>query len=237
VRVARGFSLLEAVVSCALLAVTATLLFLTLNLGFKGFNLASTRMGVQGEMQTAVSRLQQDLELTTLVGVQPFTQRSVDLVLDSTVTTQARHILCLPGLSDWQPANGNAMFVAETGLPRWDRYLVYHSDLQTADSRLHRLEIDPGGVFGGSRWTDFSSYLSGYPGSPPVRGAIIGRSTVTLVRELTRHLLSFEVVKENTGVAVVLKMRARGRNPVEGGTSRDELLETRMRLVPRNQAY
>lgn len=226
-----GFSLLELTLSCALLSLFFLAIFVLFERGFSGYSTASKRMDSVSEMQAIVSRLERDAELATLAGSEVIDSRSASVVLDSGTAAYPRHIVCLPALGDWGDPN---RFDSQSGLPLWDRYLIYHAELTPNAAALVRVEVERP-VFGGFGWASLPQYLAAYPNQAPPRGVGVGDGQVRARRSLTNRLLAFEGVKTTTALSFTIRLRSRTKGAT--GPARDEVLEAQIRVAPKNKGY
>lgn len=227
----RAFSLLELTMSCALLSLFFLAIFVVFERGFYGYSTASKRMDSVSEMQAIVSRLESDSELATLGGSQVIDTRTANVVLDSGTAAYPRHIVCLPGLGDW---SNPLRFDDESGLPIWDRYLIYHAELTQDSAALVRVELEPP-TFGGHGWAGLSQYVLAFPNQAPGRGAAVGDGQVRSRRALTNHLLAFAASKTTTALSFTIRLRSRTKGAT--GPARDEVLEAQVRVAPKNRGY
>lgn len=228
----RAFSLVEAVFSCGILALFVVVLFALFEKGFRGFSVASVRMDSATEMQALLYRLKVDCELSTLDGSQVVSNRTANVVLDSGSATYPRHLACLPGLSDWQAP---ASFDPASGLPRWNRYVLYHSETRPQGAQLLRYELEPPSTFGGFQWNRLNQYRFTFPDQGPVLGGWISNTQVRAMRSYTRSLLGFEASKTSSALHYTIRLRSSTRDAT--GPRRDEVLEAQLRVVPKNRPY
>ncbi|MBT9583038.1 hypothetical protein IV102_06805 [bacterium] len=210
-------------------------IFSVFNYGQRGFRMAAGRNDLQSDARSSLTRLKHDLEHSTLTGVSVDSGilRKVTVPLMAGPSVQPRHLVCMPALSDWN-APGN--FHGTTGLPLWDRYILYHADLQTDKARLFRVELQVAS-FPGDSWAGFLTYAAGFLGNPPPGGATVGGGTVRGLRALAGNLLGFEVSKSTKNAVVVLRLWNRVKGPLEGSKLRDEILELRSRIAPNNRPH
>mgnify|MGYP000953546353 CR=1 FL=1 len=227
----RAFSLLELTLSCALLSLFFLAIFVLFERGIYGYSTASKRMDSAAEMRAIVTRLESDAELATLAGSQVVDSRTVNVVLDSGAAIYPRHIVSLPGLGDWSDP---LRFDEQSGLPLWDRYFLYHAELAQDSAALVRVELRPP-QFSGFGWTNLPQYVAAYPNQAPARGAVIGNGQVGARRALTTNLLAFEAIKTTADLGFIIRLRSRTKGAT--GLARDEVLEARVRVVPKNKGY
>lgn len=219
------------VLASALLILISMVTFSVFGYGFQGFKMASGRQGLQGDARAVMSRLRQDVEQSTFLGISMDDGPTRQVMVDGMV--QPRHLLCMPGLTDWNDPNN---FDSQTGLPKWDSYILYQPELQPDTARLFRVEWIVGGNLAGQSWPDFTSYRTLYLNAPAPKGTNINGGTAREMRALAGKVLGFETTKSTKSVLVTLRLKNRAKGPV-GGSSRDEILEIRSRCVPKNLAF
>lgn len=215
-----GFSLTELIVTMGILGVLMTLAFGAFAFTTRVFADTNTRQSTETEMRNIKVLLERDLELTN------FWQ----------VNTQARTLphgtrdgLAFVSLSDWT-ASGN--FLAATGRPAWDRYVVWYSTQDNPSGSLYRQLLAPGLPPGGhlnSFYSDLSSNLS--DSNPD------GNKDVIYSRRLSQSVVDFEVTPKLTNGTVEVRIRLLakgGMRPQSGGVRTAENLETKITFQPRN---
>ena len=231
----QGFSLLEVILSCSLLMLASAVIFSVFCYGQRGFSLASGRNSIQCDARSTFARLRQDLEQSAWSGVSLDTGvlRRATVPLSTGPSVQPRDLICMASLTDWY-ASGN--FDPVTGLPLWNSYVLYHPDLQTNQSKLYRVELVVP-AFSGGGWSDFTTYFTGYLGTPPAVGTNISGAVVRSRRVLAGSLLGFEISKSTKSILVTLRLWNRAKGVVQGSKDKDEILEIRSRIAPNNLAY
>lgn len=231
----RGFSAVEALLACALFSLSGLCLFLLLQFGFRAFSLGSQRMGAQAEAETILTRLRSDLESTTVASLrtQEGGGRTIVVPLSVGPTNQPRHLLCCCGLTDWGDRNA---YDLGSGLPKWNRYLVYHADLSPEGS-FYRLELDPAADVNDEGWTQFTNYCSAFPNAPPLLGATVSSARVTRRQRLTRRLLGFETGKSGGDLLARVLLFQEGFRGPTGGSKRSQVLEVKSRITLRNRSH
>ncbi len=231
----RGFSAIEALLACALFSLAGLCLFQLLQFGFRAFSLGGQRMGAQAEAETILTRLRSDLESTTVASLRTLEGggRSIVVPLSVGPTNQPRHLLCCCGLTDW---SDRSSYDLASGLPKWDRYLVYHADLSQQGS-FYRLELDPTGDVNDEGWTQFSNYCSAFPNAPPLTGVTVSSARVTRRQRLTRRLLGFETTKSGGDLTTRLLLFNEGYRGPTSGSKRSQVLEVKSRITIRNRSH
>ena len=105
-RAVPGFTLIETIVACSLLLVV--------------FNLGLSQSQTLSDFQVFARLIKRDLELAHYYSV-----ATVPRTADTSRGTVDREGLSLAGLSDWRD---DARFEATTGLPKWDRWKLFHAN-------------------------------------------------------------------------------------------------------------
>ena len=224
--------MLEAVLACTIFSLAVGSLFFLLHFGFKAFAMGTERAGTQGEMEAVVTRIRADIESTTLNSVQLYdnASRNVTVDLSSGSTVFPRHILGMCALSNWsEPSN----FSDVSGLPRWDRHVLYQPTLDESGS-LYRVEVNPGVIGDGQGWAGFMGYVTAYPFQPPSRGTAVAGGQVLARRRLAQTLLGFSGSKQVQSVQLSIRLRGSGRKG-NAGAQRSEVFEVQARISPRNR--
>ena len=228
-----GYSILEVSLSCTLLLMATIGAFAIFRFGVNSFRTLTQRADLHAEGQACLVRLREDIESASHTGCQvnDVPARSSTVPLANGSSTQPRHVLCVPGMLDWYEPG---VYDPNTGLPLWNRYYLYHAGT-APEGVLTRLELNAG-THTGQGWGWFSSYNGTYIANPPGRGTNIGGTSVVSRRALSNRLLAFKAEKSSKTIFVQLKFRNFGRS-VSGGGQRDEILELKVRLTPKNRAY
>ena len=231
----RGFSVVEAILACALFSLAGLCLFSMLQFGFRAFSIGGQRMGAQAEAETILLRLRADLESTTVASIRTLDGggRNIVVPLSVGLTNQPRHILCCCGLTDW---SNKANYDRSSGQPKWDRYLVYQADLNQQGG-LYRLELEPTSTdVNDEGWQQFSNYCSAFPNLPPATGVTVGAARVTRRQRLTSRLLGFETTKASGDLVIRVLLYNEGYRGPTSGSKRSQVLETQTRIAIRNRS-
>lgn len=231
----RGFSVLEAVLACALFSLVGLCLFGMLQFGFRSFAIGGQRMGSQAEQETILARLRADLEFTTVASIRTAEGGPRNIVVPLSVgpANEPRHILSCCTLTNW---NDKKSYDSNSGLPNWDRYLVYQANL-SAEGTLYRLELDPSAIVNDEGWANFTSYVSAYPNQPPATGVLVGGARVVRRQVLTSHLLAFEVTKSSDDLILRTVLYGKGSRTPVSGSQRSQVFETKARISVRNRSH
>lgn len=209
-RLKTGFSVLEAVVVLAILSVVMLVVFALFQFGSRGFQHAVLRQGLLGDAQASATRFKADASPSHFRSI-TVVPRTINLPGGASLRRDA---VAFVGLSDWHnPAN-----FFPSGLPRWDRYIVYYAT-RDEEGLLVRQEVDLGPLPGPVPYDDLAINISDLPNT----NANVFRSGI-----LSKHVLEFEVGKNQTRQVLDLKLllRQKGGKRVNSNQTVDEVHET-----------
>jgi type II secretory pathway pseudopilin PulG len=214
-------SLIETIVSMSILAFIMGAIFLAFTQSSRSFRHALLRQGLQGDALKMESLFGRDVRMTNFF--------SVNLVSRDFTTSDGRMVrrdgLSFADLDDWVP---NANFDAVTGLPLWNRYIVYYVTNDVDEGRLIRQVVDPGGPTGGLPYGALSANIRNDPSI---------NSNVQSTTLISSQADEFEVLLDDGthGVRVILRLKRRGERRRSGGEQKvDETLEARYSPVALN---
>lgn len=189
--VERGFSVLELVLSMGILAVLSLLMFVLFQSSVDQFAVGAARGDLQSQIHRATRSLRRDLARSS---------RASLLIEPRSVTVGAqllsRDRLSFAALSDW---NNPSLFTA-SGLPRWDRQLVYAAVPDEKSGILGYAQVNPRAGTAQNPWTPLRTMTV-----PPLSQPSVTRWTV-----LAESLRSFSVRKKQQGVQFELVLATRG---------------------------
>jgi hypothetical protein len=215
----RAFSLIETVLACALLAVSVAVLFSTFELGSRSFRFGTTRQGLQNSAKRVLASLDTDIRRSDFSRIATLARAMMG--------GSSRDGVCLPGLSN--PSAAGAFDVV-TGLPRWDRYVVYYSTSEPEGGRLLRQVLQPPGAPYASPLRSFSeaSNLNDVPAN--------NAPNVLRTQQLTDGVEQFSVRPDGRlqVLRVELLLRARGGRRPGSQKQTDESLQLVWELQPEN---
>lgn len=186
-----GFTLLETIVSMAMLSGLILLIFGAFNLASGLFQDTGVRQSAEMQLRSIKLLLQRDIELSDfwLLSKVP-----------RTLSTEGqRDALSLSGLSDWDDSSN---FDSATDRPLWNRYIVWYASLEPK-ATLYRQVVDPGSQIL-TPYNDLDSNISDVnPG---------GNSNVIFSRTLSGRVRNFAVSDRLTNgtVTVVVHLDAEG---------------------------
>jgi len=230
----RGFSLLELILANALLLLATGVVFWLFGFATVGYRNAAGRNALQADAQAALTRIKEDLEVSTLNGCTVDSQllRKVNVSTLAGISSQPRYLLCMPGMTNWDDGSKYRM---DDGMPIWDSFILYHPELAAHRARLFRIQL-AAPDYAGQSWPDFTLYKGAYLSGPPPKGTSVGAGVVRSIRALAGNVLGFEATKSSRTILVILRLWDRNR-PQEGSRVRDEILEVKMQVQPKNFAF
>ncbi len=207
-------TLVELLVALAVLSLVSGIGFFVFELGAKSFQTLVVQQGLEAQLRRIAAALRRDLLVTNSLGISSNTSRSAIFEGQSF----PRHALCFPGVSDWK---GPQAYEPSSGLPNWDRYLLYYANTQPT-GRLFRCQIDPpGGAFAAAPLAAFATspslYLLDNPKLVP---------DCESVTSLTQELLEFAVQASAGNARVGLHVKLLDdKAPQAGGAGRKQYLQ------------
>lgn len=224
---ARGFTLLESLVTMAVLGGLIVVVFAVFRVGATGFKVGTNRLDLQGDLRRLMAPLRKDLQNTSFQSTS-FVSQSLSVParppnLNPTVTVQ-RDGLSMNGLL--QPEDSDS-YDKDSGLPIWDCYLCYFVTLDQPDGKLVRMVLkDP------SRDV-LSRPLNLGPGDlSSSNGNLIQNN----LRVLSDQMMDFGVTLDQSNQLVRLHLRLRSKvgHQMMGGRSLVEILEIQTTINPAN---
>lgn len=218
-----GFSLVEVMLAMALLSMVILGIFGVFDLGQSAFRLMASRQDLQSQARTALFPIERDTLQTALTTVTLDDRAERSAVVEG--TSFPRHAICMAGLDRWSdPTN----FEALSGLPRWNRYLVYFATRQ-AGGFLVRWQVRPEAGASGT-WSDFSQGLPDDLAMPTLpAGYELERQQTLAV-----NVLEFRVEPQEQTLIYHLKLRRRAGERLGGARPRDESFQLRLEATPNN---
>lgn len=221
----RGFTLAETIVACSLLLLVFGGAFYFFSVGARGFNLGLSQSQTLSDFQVFARLIKRDLELTHYYSVS-----TVSRTADTSQGTVDREGLSLAGLSDW---GDDARFEVATGLPKWDRWILFHANREDVGT-LFRSELERRPVASGSyyplRPRTSGDVLPLMIGDPAALPGVLRSQT------LTRNVHSFDVALDDGHQSVEVHLTTFA-DPGLRMTSQErdeEYKETRVVIVPLN---
>ena len=213
----RGVTLAELLVAMSILGLLLGAVFSLFGLGTDAFRISLLRQDLQTTARFILTRLEQEIRVTHLESMSVADTRSVG--------TSRRHMLCMSSLSDW---NDLTLYDVNSGMPRWNRYLLYYATLEVPLGGLIRLELE---APASGPWSAFKALVppsSGLPASP-FAGAKITRGQI-----LTAEVLEFGVTPADKALHCTLKLRRQDTATMGGQKRRDEVFQLDIEARPRN---
>ncbi len=216
----RGFTLIELVVAIFLLFLILSTTILAFYLGTRSFHHAILRQGLQGDTQKLAVLLGRDVRLTDY--------HSAFIVPRTYITADGDSVqrdgLAIAALSDWQDPN---RFDPVTGLPLWDRYVVYYATDDADSGALIRQVIDPGAPTNGVPYFALGSNLL----TDPTLNS--GHFAHTVISDQVHHF-ELSLSDSSASLEVRLVLRRAGARRAGSGEVVDEALESEFSLTARN---
>ena len=224
----RAFSLVEMVLSCALLSLATLVAFALFQFGNQAFRLGNLRNNLQGEARRVSGRLESDLRradftLTTVLNKGNLPAREV---LSSSGQLVQRDAICVPGLSSWTAASS---YDGVTGLPLWDQYHVYYATTEADGGRIIRQTVQPAGFPYTSAWAAFGA--TSLQNTPNLNtGPIL--ATETLAQQVEEFHLAVGTAPNSFSVS--LRFRGTGGRKPGTGKRLDESLQVQFQFRAEN---
>ncbi|MBI3929657.1 MAG: prepilin-type N-terminal cleavage/methylation domain-containing protein [Armatimonadetes bacterium] len=222
----QGFSLIELLTAMFVLAFVLVMAFGMFTFGSNMFRQSLQRQSLQTEVERVKAVMERDLALTDFQTVAAVSREHSVTIAGITESTR-KDGLAISTLSNW---NDDSLYDPVTGLPRYDRYIVYYAT-QEDPARLIRQEIAPSIVPAQGLSLPYGSLGANMADSPAVNTDVV-RTTV-----LGDNVYAFRVerVHENTTVQVGLRLRRLGGHQGQSTQKRaDENLEVDLVFRPQN---
>lgn len=224
---ARGFTMLESLITIAVLGGLILVVFAVFEVGVSGFKLGNNRLELQGDLRRLLAPLRKDLLNSSYQSVStlPVTvEVPQNPPFANPEVTVHRDGLCFNGLRDMSSADS---YNADSGLPEWDCYVCYFATKDSPDGKLARILLkDPAHTTRSDPRNLQSSDLS--LASPD----ILNNS----VKVLSDRVMEFEATQDESNQVVNLHIRMRSKvgHHEMGGRSTVEILEIRTAINPTN---
>lgn len=132
----RGFSLLEMMFSVGLFGLLMVMVFAFFEFGTRSFYLSTMRQGVQSDALRVITGLQKELKRTNRGTVS-----SADRT--NAIINKDRDAVSVGGLQDWSDRSNGNNFDLNSGLPKWNRYVIYYATVGPEKGTIYRLSVDP----------------------------------------------------------------------------------------------
>lgn len=210
-RMRGGLSLIELLVGLTILSLLSALSFQFFAYGLRSFQRLVAQQGLETQLRRSLVALRRDLSLTNGHAVARITDRRVSL--DG--RDFDRHALCFPARSDWRAPGA---FEPVTGLPVWDRYLLYQATMAEA-GELMRIQLDPpGGPFAAGPLADFTQNPTLYLQANPSLIPHLERG-----QALASGLLEFVLTASDSPQDIHLNLKLLERHSGPGGSRMKEI--------------
>lgn len=223
----RGFTLLEAMFTVAIMGGLIVILAGVFSTAAAGFKLGNSRLGLQGELRRILAPLRRDLRNASYqsASVAPIAVRVAAAPPGAVPQVDVRRDrLCFNGLKN--NGRNNSQYDPDSGKPLWDCYLVYFATADNPNGRLVRavLDVSPprltARVF------------------PNLNGADLSLSNPALAAEglrvLSKQVLAFDAELDDTTQMVRFGLRLRAEAGRREGKSTAEIMEVQISVRPAN---
>ena len=223
----RGFSLLESLVTIAVLGGLIVVVFAVFRVGATGFRVGTNRLDLQGDLRRLMAPLRRDLQNSSFQSTS-FVSQSLTVAARPpspipTVTVQ-RDGLSMNGLLE--PEDDDS-YHQTSGLPIWDCYLCYFATLDQPDGKLVRM------VLKDSSRDVLSRPLNLGPADLSLSNKDLIQNNLKV---LSDQIMDFGVTLDQSNQLVRLHFRLRSKigHQMMGGRSLVEILEIQTTINPAN---
>ncbi len=222
-----GFTLLESLVTLAVLGSLILVVFAVFEVGVTGFKLGNNRLELQGDLRRLMAPLRKDLLNSSYQSASTLAI-TVDVPekppAQNPQVTVHRDGLCFNGLRNLE---ANASYDSISGLPIWDCFVCYFATRDNPDGKLVRLLLrdNPPSTRSDPKNLQPGDLSTAAP-------ELLDRS----VKVLSDRVMEFEATLDpsNQLVVVHLRMRSKAGRLAMGGRSSVEILEIRTVINPTN---
>ena len=233
-----GFTLVESVVSIAVLAIIMSTVFYLFDFGREQFAIGVMRTGFSNDIRLVTTTLSRDIKLSALEGFQLDVPKNSSFTVGGKSYTASRQALSFPTLKDW--SDGTAQYDNASGLPIYNTYILWGCSGHTPEGNLFRIELNAPNNQGQpinavALGAATNSLFGGLSPGVVNYGTPSYRFHRTMARSVTHMSIEYRsVVDQPTHVEVTLRFmgRARGNTAVE----RVESSEIVVRAAPGNHS-
>ncbi len=221
-----GFTLLEALVSCAILGSLMLAACAVFELGMQGFRLGTTRLDLQGELRRVLTPLRKELRNSSYLSVSmvspPLCSVQSNPPQPTPLEAVRRDAICFNGLRKWVPGS----YDVQNGLPKWDCYVVYFATQDSPDGTMVRMLFEDNTVDTITRPLSLAEADLTTGNTKLIDGE---------VRRLSAQVMEFAVELNPAEQVVQLHLRIRGKAGRSlGRQTTAEILEVRTAVRPAN---
>lgn len=224
----RGFSLLESLVTIAVLGGLVIVIFAIFEVGVTGFKVGGNRLDLQGDLRRLLTPLRKDLQNSSYQSLSAVAVSAANIPLKPPKATPAATVqrdgLSMNGLRNYQDEDS---YDGDSGLPIWDCFICYFATLDSPDGKMVRMLLrDP------SRDT-----LSVPRGLSPSDLSLSNPDLLASnIRVLSDQVMEFGVTLDpsNQLVRLHIKLRSKVGRQQMGGRSLVEILEIDTTVDPAN---
>ncbi|MBN9413980.1 MAG: prepilin-type N-terminal cleavage/methylation domain-containing protein [Candidatus Eremiobacteraeota bacterium] len=224
----RGFTLLESLITIAVMGGLVLMVFAVFEVGVTGFKVGGNRLDLQGDLRRVLTPLRKDLQNSSFQSVSTVSVTADNIPLKppnpSPAATVQRDGLCMNGLRNSQDDDS---YDNVSGLPIWDCFVCYFATQDSPDGKMVRMLL-----------RDPSRDTLGIP--RPLSPSDLSLSNPDLlasnVRVLSDQIMEFGAVLDpaNQLVRLHLKLRSKVGRQQMGGRSLVEILEIETTVDPAN---
>lgn len=233
-----GFTLVESIVSIAVLSIIMATVFYLFDFGREQFAIGVMRTGFSNDIRMVTTTLSRDIKLSCLEGFQLDVPKNSDFSFGGKNYTASRQSLSFPTLKDW--SDGTAQYDNASGLPIYNTYILWGCSGHSPEGNLFRIELNAPANQGkpidaGELAAASSSLFGGLNPGVVNYGKPKYRFHRTMARSVTHMRVEYHsVVDQPTQVEVTLRFfgRVRGNTVAE----RVESSEIVVRAAPGNHA-
>jgi len=217
---------MDLLMSMALLSILSWLTFSVFAQTSSIFNLSSSRANLQSEIRRIQVSMGRAVSQSSFYTISTHTPPAIPVPRVDNLTMMARRdSMSCATLND--PSNP-ASFDDTSGLPKWDRYLVYMASQESPNGKLIQFQINRPGP--DDLQVEMSPALPGVVAVYPA-GVLAGTAKV-----ITHRLVHFETALSAADQTVTISLIVRGDagRIVGGRKTTAELLETKLIFRPEN---
>lgn len=224
----RAFTLLESLVTIAVLGGLVLVVFAVFEVGVTGFRVGGNRLDLQGDLRRVLTPLRKDLQNSSFQSLSMVTVSAYNIPLKppaaSPAVTVQRDGLCMNGLRNTQDDDS---YDADSGLPVWDCFICYFASLDAPDGKMLRMMLK-----------DPSRNTLSVPRSLASSDLSLSNPDLLAnnIRVLSDQVMEFGVTLDpsNQLVRLHLKLRSKVGRQQMGGRSLVEVLEIETTVDPAN---
>ncbi len=224
----RGFTLLESLITIAVLGGLVLVVFAVFEVGVTGFKVGGNRLDLQGDLRRVLTPMRKDLQNSSYQSVSMLAVSAANIPLKppgaTPSTTVERDGLCMNGLRNPQDDDS---YDSDSGLPIWDCFVCYFATQDSPDGKMVRMLLrDP----------SHDTLSVPHPLSPGDLSLANPDLLANNIKVLSDQVMEFGVTLDpsNQLVRLHLKLRSKIGHQQMGGRSLVEVLEIDTTVDPAN---